>query len=57
MQTGAAKPLLRALGIPHAFLDDPQKVAQRISEAQTWAYASLQPAALLLTRQLMWEES
>jgi sulfopyruvate decarboxylase subunit alpha len=56
-QGGAVtEPLLRALGIPYASLDDPEKVAQRIAEAQTWAYASLHPAALLLTRQLMWEE-
>jgi sulfopyruvate decarboxylase subunit alpha len=54
---GVTEPLLRSLGIPYAFLDDPAKVAQRIGEAQTWAYASLHPAALLLTRQLMWEES
>ncbi len=54
---GVTEPLLRSLGIPYAFLDDPEKVAHRISEAQTWAYASLHPAALLLTRQLMWEES
>ena len=56
-QGGAAtEPVLRALGIPYVFLDDPARVAQRIAEAQTWAYASLHPAALLLTRQLMWEE-
>jgi sulfopyruvate decarboxylase subunit alpha len=54
---GATEPVVRALGIPYGFLDAPQKVAQRISEAQTWAYASLHPAALLLTRQLMWEEA
>ena len=53
----ATEPLLRALGIPYAFLDDPQTVEKRIAEAQTWAYASLHPAALLLTRQLMWEEA
>ena len=52
----ATEPLLRALGIPYAFLDDPRKVAQRINEAHTWAYAGLHPAALLLTRDLMWEE-
>jgi sulfopyruvate decarboxylase subunit alpha len=50
------EPLLRALGIPYSFLDDPAKVEKRIAEAQTWAYASLHPAALLLTRELMWEE-
>src|ERR1700740_2574637 len=53
---GITAPLLRALGIPYSFLDDPAKVEKRIAEAQTWAYASLHPAALLLTRELMWEE-
>jgi sulfopyruvate decarboxylase subunit alpha len=53
----ATEPLLRALGIPYAFLDDPAKVATRVAEAQTWANSSLHPAALLLTRELMWEES
>ncbi|HKD80553.1 MAG TPA: sulfopyruvate decarboxylase [Candidatus Angelobacter sp.] len=56
-QGGAAtEPLLRALGIPYSFLDDPAKVEKRMAEAQTWAYSSLHPAALLLTRELMWEE-
>ena len=49
--------VLRALGIPYAFLDDPEKVARRVAEAQTLAYSSLHPAAVLLTRELMWEES
>jgi sulfopyruvate decarboxylase subunit alpha len=53
---GVTEPLLRALGIPYSFLDDPTKVEKRIAEAQTWAYASLHPVALLLTRELMWEE-
>ena len=52
----ATEPLLRALGIPYAFLADPATVARQIREAQTWVYASLHPAALLLTRELMWEE-
>jgi sulfopyruvate decarboxylase subunit alpha len=57
-QGGAAtEPLLRAMNIPYAFLDDPAKAAKRVAEAQTWAYASLHPAALLLTRELMWEEA
>lgn len=56
-QGGAAtEPILRSLGIPYGFLDDPAKVEKRIAEAQCWAYASLHPAALLLTRELMWEE-
>lgn len=53
----ATEPVLRALNIPYGFLDDPATVSRRIAEAQTWAYASLHPAALLLTRQLMWEEA
>jgi sulfopyruvate decarboxylase subunit alpha len=53
----ATEPLLRALGIPYSFLDDPEKVEKRVAEAQTWAYASLHPAALLLTRELMWEDA
>jgi sulfopyruvate decarboxylase subunit alpha len=53
---GVTEPLLRALGIPYSSLDDPAKAEKRIAEAQTWAYASLHPVALLLTRELMWEE-
>jgi sulfopyruvate decarboxylase subunit alpha len=56
-QGGAAtEPLLQALHIPYSFLDDPGKVEKQIAEAQTLAYASSHPVALLLTRQLMWEE-
>ena len=50
------EPLLRALGIPFAVLDDPASVAKRILQARTLASSSLQPVALLLTRDLMWEE-
>jgi len=32
---GVTEPLLRALGIPYSFLDDPAKVEKRIAEAQT----------------------
>jgi sulfopyruvate decarboxylase subunit alpha len=49
--------VLTALRIPTMKLDDPAKVAQRIRQAQTLAYASNKPVALLLTRDLMWEES
>lgn len=52
----ATEPLLRALGIPYSFLDDPSTVEKRIAAAQTWAASSLHPAAVLLTRDLMWEE-
>jgi sulfopyruvate decarboxylase subunit alpha len=52
----ATEPLLRALGISYAFLDDPSTVEKRIAAAQTLAASSLHPAAVLLTRDLMWEE-
>lgn len=50
------EPVLRALAIPYSFLDTPQDVEKRIRQAQTLAESSLQPVALLLTRELMWEE-
>ena len=53
---GVTEPVLKALSIPYTFLDDPVRVEKRIAEAQTWAYASLHPAAVLLTRELMWED-
>lgn len=54
---GVTEPLLRALRIPYAFLHDPAHVEKRIADAQTLAYSSLHPTALLLTRELMWEEA
>src|SRR5262244_2004111 len=48
--------LLRAMGIPYSFLDGVESVQKRIRQAQTLAESSLQPVALLLTRDLMWEE-
>ncbi len=53
---GVTEPLLRALGIPYLFLDAPEHVAKRLRAAETLAANSLQPVALLLTRELMWEE-
>jgi sulfopyruvate decarboxylase subunit alpha len=52
----ATEPVLRALGIPYSFLDSADAVKKRIPQAQTLAESSLQPVALLLTRDLMWEE-
>ncbi len=52
----ATEPVLRALGIPYLFLDAAETVGKRIRQAQTLAESSLQPVALLLTRDLMWEE-
>jgi sulfopyruvate decarboxylase subunit alpha len=48
--------LLRAMGIPYSFLDSTETIEKRIRQAQTLAESSLQPVALLLTRDLMWED-
>jgi sulfopyruvate decarboxylase subunit alpha len=53
---GVTEPLLQTLAIPYARLDEPGHVRQRIRKAQTLAEASLKPAALLLGRDLMWED-
>jgi sulfopyruvate decarboxylase subunit alpha len=53
---GSTEPLLQALGIPYQFLDDPAHVARRVRKAQTLAESALKPVALLLCRDLMWEE-
>jgi sulfopyruvate decarboxylase subunit alpha len=53
---GVTEPLLQALDIPYERLDDPSHVLSRIKKAQTLAEASLKPVALLLCRDLMWEE-
>ncbi len=52
----ATEPVLRALNIPILHLNNPSEVHRRIKEAQTLAHASLHPIALLLARDLMWEE-
>jgi sulfopyruvate decarboxylase subunit alpha len=48
--------LLQTLGIPYQRLDNPTHVATRIRQAQTLAESALKPVALLLCRDLMWEE-
>jgi sulfopyruvate decarboxylase subunit alpha len=48
--------ILRTLRIPYSRLDHPDHVPTRIAQAQTLASASNKPAALLLCRNLMWEE-
>ena len=50
------EPVLRALRIPYFCLDSAEAVTKRIRHAQTLAESSLQPVAILLTRDLMWEE-
>src|SRR5438105_4431599 len=49
--------VLRALAIPYCFLDSPTTAEQRIRQAYTLAGSSLLPVAVLLTRELMWEEA
>ena len=46
-----------AMGIPHDTLSDPETVEHRIREAQTLAESCLRPVALLLSRDLMWEDA
>jgi len=45
------------LRIPHTRLESPDHVAKRLSKAQTLAYSASRPVALLLCRDLMWEDS
>ena len=49
--------VLSALRIPAMRLTDPTRVTHQIREAQTLAYSSNRPVALLLTRDLMWEDA
>jgi sulfopyruvate decarboxylase subunit alpha len=53
---GVTEALLRALGIPYRPLDHPDHVAGRVRAAQTLAESAAKPVALLLCRELMWEE-
>jgi sulfopyruvate decarboxylase subunit alpha len=52
----ATEPILRALNIPIWHLTNATDVERRIRDAQTLALASLHPVAVLLSRELMWEE-
>ena len=49
--------LLEALRIPVTPLTAPDHVARRIAQAQTLAYSASRPVALLLGRDLMWEDA
>ena len=53
---GVTEHVLDALRIPHAQLDSPDHVGKRIAKAQTLAYSASRPVALLLCRDLMWED-
>ena len=48
--------VLDSLGIVHEDLVDRQEVPRQVAKGMTLAHASLAPVALLLTRDLMWEE-
>jgi sulfopyruvate decarboxylase subunit alpha len=50
-------PVLRALGIPHYLLETPAHVESRILSAHCLAENALTPVALLLSRELMWEDA
>ncbi len=52
----ATEPILRALNIPIWHLNTTGDIPRRIKDAQTLAHASLHPVALLLSRELMWED-
>src|SRR2546427_2710466 len=52
----ATEPILRALNIPTWQLSNANDIYRRLKDAQTLAHASLHPVAVLLTRELMWEE-
>jgi sulfopyruvate decarboxylase subunit alpha len=54
---GVTVPLLNALRIPFDRLDHRDHVARRIAKAQTLAYSANRPVALLLGRDLMWEDA
>jgi sulfopyruvate decarboxylase subunit alpha len=54
---GVTEHVLEALRIPFAYLDAPGHVRHRIGKAQTLAHSASRPVALLLCRDLMWEEA
>jgi len=53
---GVTEHVLDALRIPFDRLEAPEHVGKRIAKAQTLAYSASRPVALLLCRDLMWED-
>lgn len=51
------EPVLKALNVPIWHLTNPSDIHRRILDAQTLAHASLHPVAVLLSRELMWEDA
>ncbi|HVT39125.1 MAG TPA: thiamine pyrophosphate-binding protein [Gemmatimonadaceae bacterium] len=54
---GVTEHVLQALRIPYDRLDHPDAVARKIDKAQTLAHSAARPVAVLLGRDLMWEEN
>jgi len=54
---GVTEDVLRALHIPFSYLDQPAHVAPRIAKAQTLSLSANKQVALLLCRDLMWEDA
>jgi sulfopyruvate decarboxylase subunit alpha len=52
----ATRPVLDALGICWVELTHPDEVPRKVAMAMALAQSSLSPVALLLTRDLMWED-
>ena len=52
----ATEPILRALNIPIWHLNTTDAITKRIKDAQTLAHSSLHPVAVLLHREVMWED-
>lgn len=52
----STEPILRALNIPIWHLTNPADIPRRLQDAQTLAQAALHPVAVLLSRELMWED-
>src|SRR5258708_39055616 len=48
--------ILRALNIPTWHLTSSTDIHRRLKDAQTFAHASLHPVAVLLSRELLWEQ-
>ena len=54
---GVTEHVLEALRIPFDCLEAPEQVGKKIAKAQTLAYSASRPVALLLSRDLMWEDA
>ena len=54
---GVTEHVLDALRIPRLRLDSKDHVSRRIAQAQTLAYSASRPVAVLLCRDLMWEDA